>query len=116
MATPFLAGPYPLTDNGVNSAVTTTSAGVYALGRLINGIFQIGYVGRSDDDVNRRLHDHVKLPDPEFRFAYCGSAQAAFLAECELWHAYGGVRNPIHPARPKGAYYKCPVAGCTSLI
>lgn len=108
MALPNLTGPYYLTTDGVNKSVTRTSAGVYALGKLSDGVFYIGYVGRSDDDVNKRLLDHVKLSDPQFKIAYCSSAQAAFLAECELWHEYGGSRNPIHPARPAGTNYKCP--------
>ena len=104
-----LNGPYPLTRDGVTKAVTATSPGAYALGYLdINGVFIIAYVGRSDDDVGNRLLDHVPKPHPQFLFVYLGSAQAAFLKECQLYHDFSPPENVVHPARPRNTNWKCP--------
>jgi len=111
MASPSLSGPFPLTSAGIDAAVTTTSAGVYALGKLdtADNKFTIHYVGRSDDDLNGRLKEHVKLWYPQFKAAYATSPKNAFEMECELYHDYGihGV-NKVHPARPQYSGWKCP--------
>jgi hypothetical protein len=112
MATSGLNGPYPLTADGVNAAVKPGYPGVYALGNTKDNTFYIGYVGRSDDDVHGRLCDHIKLPDPQFKFNYCTTPEAAFYAECELFHTFGGSRNEIHPARPEGTNHRCPRTDC----
>lgn len=113
MALPTLYGPFPLTTDGVNNAVTAKNTpGVYALGYTRENTFYIGYVGRSDECVHQRLCDHVTLSDPQFKVSYCASATEAFYAECELYHAYGGSRNPNHPARPKGTNLRCPRLDC----
>jgi len=57
MASTGLRGPFPLTDHGIIDNVTKTSPGAYALGKTRYATYYIGRVGRSDDDVNRRLHD-----------------------------------------------------------
>jgi hypothetical protein len=54
--------PHPLTHAGIDAAVTATSAGTYALGYLDGAELRVFYVGRSDDDLNRRLHDWVDVP------------------------------------------------------
>jgi len=107
MASPTLSGPYALSKDGINNAVKSTSAGVYALGYTSGNTFYVQRVGRSDDDVNDRLHDY-EGQYVQFKFAYCSSSFAAFSAECELWHDFGGDNNPLHPARPAGQTWKCP--------
>jgi hypothetical protein len=102
-----LDGPFALTKNGINSTVTSTSAGVYALGYTNGNNYYIQRVGRSDDDLNRRLHDYEGQYQ-EFKAAYCSSSLSAFNAECDLWHDFGGSNNPLHPARPAGKEWKCP--------
>jgi hypothetical protein len=107
MGVPPLNGPHDLTRNGIDRAVIHVSAGAYALGYSNAGTFYIQRVGRSDVHVNKRLHDY-EGQYREFKFTYCASSYAAFQAECELWHAYGGTNNPLHPARPAGTNWKCP--------
>jgi hypothetical protein len=107
MAVPNMTGDFNLTAAGIDAAVKYVSPGVYALGYVAGNTFYVDRVGRSDDDVNRRLHDY-EGQYLHFRFAYCNSVRAAFDAECELWHAYGGVNNPLHPARPAGKDWPCP--------
>src|SRR4051812_4673789 len=60
MAETGLLGPYPLKAPEINGEVSVKSAGVYALDRSHeDGPFHISYVGRSDTDLNARLHEHA---------------------------------------------------------
>jgi hypothetical protein len=108
MGLPF--GPYPLTPQGIKANVLVTGPGAYALGaRGIDGVFYIDYVGRADDDVAKRLGDHVAGGSPQFHFTPCGSAEGAYMKECGLYHDFQPPRNINHPAKPKGLNLKCPV-------
>ena len=103
-----LLGPYRLSFDGIDSAVARRSAGVYALGRTDRlGNFQVNHIGRSDDDVRSKLRDCIGS-DVMFKFAFFGSAQAAFEKECELFHHFGPPGNRIHPGRRKGTRWECP--------
>ena len=57
-----MTGPYPLTDDAIDETLTRTSPGNYALGYLDGETFRVFYVGRSDSDVRRRLHEWVDTP------------------------------------------------------
>jgi hypothetical protein len=107
LATPTLSGPFPLTKIGIDSTVTKTSPGVYALGKTVGNTFYISRVGRSDANLNKRLHDY-EGQYAQFKALYYDSPRAAFQAECQLWHAYGGNNNPLHPDRPQGTNWTCP--------
>ena len=108
MASPYLYGPYSLTTKGVDENVPVKSAGVYALGKTKDKIFYISRTGRSDDDVNGRLKQHVGNYS-EFEFTYASCSKDAFEKECELYHYYSGAPgNIIHPARPANTNAKCP--------
>lgn len=105
-----LNGPFSLTSDGVAGAVTRISAGAYVLGRILaNGNFQIDYAGRSDGDVAGRLQQHVPERYTHFKFGYFASAKAAFEKECRLYHDFDPPDNKVHPARPQGSDWKCPV-------
>ena len=110
MASSGLRGPYPLTEDGINENVTRRSPGVYALGYSKNRKFHIKYVGRSDSDVGGRLHDHEGTHS-QFKFEYYASSKAAFEKECHLYHDFDPPENKIHPDRPAGKDWECPV--CT---
>jgi len=112
MALPTMTGDFNLTAAGIDAAVTQVSAGVYLLGYVSGNAFHVQRVGRSDEDLNGRLHDYEGQYQ-HFKYAYCSSVRAAFDAECELWHAYGGSNNPLHPARPAGKNWPCPRTSCT---
>jgi hypothetical protein len=108
VAVPSLSGPFNLTKDGINSAVPNTSAGVYALGYVQGNTFYIQRVGRSDVNLNKRIHDY-EGQYKQFKAAYSTSPYQAFLGECELWHEYGNsTNNPLHPDRPAGTDWKCP--------
>jgi|SRR5208282_192051 len=103
-----LKGPFKLTHAGIDKEVTKISPGVYALGEVKNDTFTILYVGRADDDVAKRLGDHVPKWYPDFKYEYYPTAKAAFQKECNLYHDFNPKDNDIHPARPSGTTYPCP--------
>jgi hypothetical protein len=103
-----LLGPYRLTFDGINNAVSRRSAGVFALGRNDpSGNFQVKHVGRSDTDIRNRLCECIGS-DTLFKFRFYGTAQGAFEKECELFHDFGPPGNRIHPGRTKGSKWECP--------
>ena len=107
MASSGLKGSFVLTDDKIDEEITQTSAGAYALGYTTDSTFTIEYVGRSDTDVNDRLHDHVGKYK-RFKYDYFSSPKAAFEKECCLWHDFNPRDNKVHPARPAGTNWKCP--------
>jgi hypothetical protein len=105
-------GPHPLTEAGVKAAVAFKSPGAYALGKMgADGVFYIDYVGRSDEDVFKRLLDHTPEYYPQFFFGYYSDAQAAHAKECWLFHTFKPPKNINHPAKPKNSRLSCPECG-----
>jgi len=113
MASLNMQGSYSLTSAEIDANVTRTSAGNYALGYTNdNGAFTVQYVGRSDSDVNGRLHDWTGKSYKKFKYSYAMSPKAAFEKECQNFHDFGGtskLHNDAHPARPDNTGWKCPV-------
>lgn len=109
-STGLSVGPYGLSTQNINSALTRTSPGAYALGHLnAAGEFVVKYVGRDDVDVARRLADHARTPKYScFKANYVSSPKAGFEWECQMYHDFPGLDNVIHPARPTGATWRCP--------
>ena len=110
MASTGLSGPHPLTESGINNNVTAGKIGAYALGHTKDGTFYVDYVGRSDSDVNSRLHNW-KVSYEQFKFGYYDTKKAAFEKECRLYHDFKPTDNKVHPDKPTGTSYKCPVCG-----
>lgn len=69
-----MSGSYPLSDEAIDEAMTRTSPGNYALGYMDGDMFSVFYVGRSDSDVRRRLHEWVGMPSGYDRFAPASKA------------------------------------------
>ncbi len=72
-----LKGSYPLSEEKINTEVTKTSAGAYALGNVADDTFYVEYVGRSDSDINSRLQQHVGKYK-RFKYDYYASPKATF--------------------------------------
>ena len=108
-----MQGPFNLNENTIDEEVTKTSAGNYALGRKDDdGIFMVSYVGRSDSDVNDRLKYWIENSKrPLFKFSYAPSAKAAYEKECQNYHDFKPPDNDVHPDKPSGSNWKCPVCG-----
>jgi hypothetical protein len=108
MASTGLRGPFVLITATIDGVVTNISPGAYALGSVDeNRTFRIQYVGRADDDVNKRLKDWAPANYPEFKFEYYRSAELAYRKECDLYHDFNPRDNVDHPACPKGSNLSC---------
>ena len=94
-----------MTHETIDSAVTERSPGVYVLDRSSQGSFTVAYAGRAEHEFNVALHRHVGAYR-FFKYTYCSSAEAAYEAECELFHEYSPVDNPGHPENESS--WKCP--------
>ena len=111
-----LEGPWDLNDRTIDQEVTNHSAGNYALGyENERGAFVVKYVGRSDDDLNARLHDWTDNGQyHSFKASYASSPTAAYKRECQNFHDFGGadkLDNKYHPDKPDGGRVSCPVCG-----
>jgi hypothetical protein len=82
-------GSYPLNDEAIDAMLSRTSPGNYALGYMDGGTFMVFYVGCSDSDVKRRLHEWVGTPSRYER--YTPSIKAAWGSRRLRRHPPGGV-------------------------
>jgi hypothetical protein len=71
-----MSGSYPLDPGSIDDVLMQTSPGNYALGYMDGGVFEVFYVGRSDSDLRRRLHEWVGMPTQGERYA--SSAKASW--------------------------------------
>ena len=119
MAKLGMKGPFEFTSQKVNEMIENNRIGNYALGYITkdsNGehVFCVKYVGRSDNDLNDRIKDHLgeSKEYTHFKFSYETCSRNAFLKECRNWHDFGGediLDNHYHPDKPNGTNWKCPV-------
>jgi hypothetical protein len=111
MANAGLLGPHPLTPAALDQTLSEIGPGAYALGKISKDgkTFLISYVGRSDNDLRKRLKDWIGTY-PQFKYGYFATAKDAFRKECNLFHDFGETTldNPAHPARPSGTSWTCP--------
>jgi excinuclease UvrABC nuclease subunit len=105
-----------LSNLRINENVAVGSKGVYLLSRNKSDYH---YVGRSDDDLNDRLKKHVDETHPKqimeykwFTYQVKSTNKEAYEAECKLFHKHTPPDNEIHPAKPDGTTYPCPIRGC----
>ena len=113
-------GPYDFTIVEIDKRVTKKQAGNYALGYVnTESTFIVQYVGRSDIDLNAELKNRTSNKKyKRFKYSYAKSVKEAFDKECNNYHDFGGkesLDNEIHPARPDGTDYDCPVSSCLEL-
>lgn len=102
-----MTGWWSLGERAVVAHAWQGWAGVY---RLADTPGYPRYIGRSDEDVQKRLLAHAR----EGRFRYflvehIREPDDAFHRECQLFHYYRyQLRNVIHPNRPRGCGDACP--------
>ena len=114
MASLNMYGPYTLSKEEIDKRIATGKPGNYAYGytRKSDNTFIVKYVGRSDSDLNKRIK-HGIGKYAQFKFSYAENAKEAFEKECQNYHDYGGdigsLDNDIHPDRPEGKEYECPI-------
>ena len=86
-----MSGAYPLSGEAIDGALRRTSPGNYALGYMEGETFSVFFVGRSDSDVRRRLHEWVGAPSQCHRYA--PSSKAA-------WELRSGPCMPLGVPAP----------------
>lgn len=113
-----MSGPFDLTSNEINRVISEISPGNYALGFTYkDGVtFMVKYIGRSDINLNSRLHEWVGVNRvySQFKCSYAKNPEGAFIKECKNFHDFGGTQsldNDVHPARPQNSSIKCPICG-----
>lgn len=113
-----MEGPYPLNEEEINKRIKKDKIGNYAYGHMDESdSFIVEYIGRSDTCLNTRIRHGINKYDM-FKFSYAESVKEAFEKECINYHDFGGnekLSNTIHPARPEGYDYDCPVEECDEL-
>lgn len=121
MASLDMLGPFALTDAEVNKRVPENVMGNYAFlqKKWLAGEYIVRYVGRSDSDLKKEIKQQMKTDRAagctHFMFSIAKSKKEAFEKECRNYHDFGecdSLNNDIHPAKPAGTEYKCPIEGC----
>ncbi len=121
MASLGMLGPFALTDIDVNKRVPENVMGNYAFlqKKWLTDEYLVRYVGRSDSDLKKEIKQQMKTDRAKgcthFMFSIAKSKKEAFEKECRNYHDFGEcncLNNDIHPAKPAGTEYKCPVEGC----
>ncbi len=113
MALPFeLSQVFPFTVASIEINVKKIAGGVYVLDPPDpRHRTAVGFVGRSDKDVAESLQRQVKAGYKEFAFTYTSSVLQAYDKECEMWHEWKPIANPVHPAKPPGKPMPCAICG-----
>ena len=103
-----LDGPWKLEAGTIDAVIVKKRPGNFALGDIDKDrVFEISRVGRSDYDLNGRLHFYIGEYQ-QFKAGYANSTKAAFEKECHNYHDFSPPDNKIHPERPDGTTWKCP--------
>lgn len=113
MASLNMVGPFLLNEKEIDIQIKKGIPGNYAYGYLNdNERFVVQYVGRSDENLNSRIR-HGIGQYKMFKYSYARNMKEAFEKECQNYHDFGGdeglLYNKIHPDRPEGSDYECPV-------
>ena len=114
MASLRMEGPFDYSRTSVDKHVKVGRPGNFALGeRNERGGLTIGYVGRSDTDLNGELKAHIgEKPFPYFKFGLTLSAGEAYRRHCKNFHDFSMAPKQPHPEKPTtNAKVVCPVCG-----
>jgi hypothetical protein len=110
-----MKGPYRLTPEAIERAITAIQPGTFAIGYVKeNGAFVIRYVGRSGTDVRKAVREQQADPTSWFKWSPAVSDKAAFDKECKVYHDFGEdavLENEGHPEPPRNSPWACPVCG-----
>lgn len=103
-----LRGPYPLDYEAIAHNVPP-STGVFVLGYSApDGRFCTTQVTRADENLRTTLLGQLGR-EKQFKYLRSPTTEAAFHAECQLFHTLSPMRTKLHPARPPGSSWVCPV-------
>lgn len=106
--TTALLGPMRLAYDEITDSLPRVAPGVFAVGhRGPDGKFYVDYIGRADRDLREKLLSLIGSGNL-FKFRQTPSNEAAFHAECDLFHELKPPGNRMHPDRPAGTNWECP--------
>ncbi|MGA2162153.1 MAG: hypothetical protein ABSG28_08170 [Methanoregula sp.] len=105
-----MKGSFRLDKETIDQNVILDKPGNYRLGHRNESkdTFVVEYVGRSDDNLNRRLHEWIDKSYKRFKMRYANNPKEAFENECKEYHHYSNLDNEDHPKKPDGTNLKCP--------
>jgi hypothetical protein len=105
-----MSGPYDYDYDSIDAHVEQGMIGNYALGsKNSEGKFLVGYVGRSNSDLNAELKTYLgEKSYPLFKFSYASSEVDAYNKECKNYHDFE-PDSQIHPAKPRQSRVVCPI-------
>lgn len=108
MSSTGLLGPFRLAYDDITNAIPRVAPGAFVLGHKgPDGRFYVDYVGRADRDIRDRLLQLIGSGNL-FKYRCLTSMEAAFHAECDLFHDFQPPGNRMHPDRPAGTNFECP--------
>jgi hypothetical protein len=108
MTSTGLLGPFRLAYDDINNTIPRVAPGAFVLGHKgPDGRFYTDYVGRADRDVREKLLQLIGSGNL-FKYKCVSSAEAAFHAECALFHDFKPPGNRMHPDRAAGTSWECP--------
>ena len=98
-----------LSYNRIDEHVTKKSPGVYVLTDKSDG--KILYVGRADENLNKRIKDYIGTKYRCFKFDYATSPKNAFEKESEIYHEknpspWKSLQKPGVFKLNRGSYFK----------
>ncbi len=110
---------YPLDEYYVNNIPDGIQPANYRIGKYMNGIYTVIYVGRVDCRTDRGLKDRMLEHLKEytsccyFEWNSASSILDAYKTECKNYHQwYQNLENKIHPRKPDSVSYTlCPYCG-----
>lgn len=110
---------YPLNENSINYNIPDgIQPANYRIGKYINRIYTVIYVGRVDDRSDRGLKDrmleHLEKYTSGYYFEWnsASSILDAYKRECNDYHQwYQNLENKIHPRKPSYPNTYCPCCG-----
>ena len=81
--------------------------------------YLVRYVGRPDSDLKNEIKQQMRTDRAKgcthFMLSIAKSKKEAFEKECRNYHDFGEsecLYNDIHPAKPVGTKYECPIKRC----
>lgn len=113
-------GPFLFDSVTVDGKVEPNKIGNFVLGyaKTSTGGFIPKYAGRSDSDLKNELCTKLQAVKSRqlFKFDYAQTVREAFEKQCLHYHDFKKqLDNDMHPRRPEGTNYPCPVQDCDEL-
>lgn len=108
MTSTGLLGPFRLAYDDITDSIPRVAPGAFVLGHKgPDGRFYVDYVGRADQDIRDKLLQLIGSGNL-FKYRCSTTSEAAFHAECELFHTFQPPGNRMHPDRKAGTNWECP--------